>query len=145
MLFCRSCFSAVVSFRYILVFLIFLFLFWATNLSKLMLLDFRCQKISFLCKHNFCIDEKHTQWHWDTKVKVFHESISWFIKCTWNCISWIALKEKFPSVSFPLRLSWKMKILKIDFQNFLYRERLFYWICFYAWLILLLSMTSAKI
>ena len=114
-------------------------------LSKLMLLDFRCQKISFLCKHNFCIDEKHTQWHWDTKVKVFHESISWFIKCTWNCISWIALKEKFPSVSFPLRLSWKMKILKIDFQNFLYRERLFYWICFYAWLILLLSMTSAKI
>ena len=48
-------------------------------LSKLMLLDFRCQKISFLRKHNFCIDEKHTQWHWDTKVKVFHESISWFM------------------------------------------------------------------
>ena len=29
-------------------------------LSKLMLLDFCCQKISFLCKHSFCIDEEHT-------------------------------------------------------------------------------------
>ena len=46
-------------------------------LSKLMVLDFRCQKT--FCKHNFCYDEKHTQWHWDTKLKVFHESISWFI------------------------------------------------------------------
>ena len=64
-------------------------------LSKLMLLDFRCQKISFLRKHNFCIDEKHTQWHWDTKVKVFHESISWFMKCPWNCISWMLWKKNF--------------------------------------------------
>ena len=45
-----------------------------------MLLDFRCQKISFLCKHNFCIDEKNAQWMLDTKVKVFHESISCFMK-----------------------------------------------------------------
>ena len=29
-----------------------------------------------------------------------------------------------------------MKILKISFQNFLYHERLYYWICFYAWLTL---------
>ena len=42
-------------------------------------------------------------------------------------------------------LSWNKKILKIDFQNFVYCERLSYWICFHAWLILLLSMTSAKI
>ena len=41
--------------------------------------------------------------------------------------------------------SWNIKILKIDFQNFLYRERLSYWICFHAWLIILLSMTSSKI
>ena len=73
-------------------------------LSKLMLLDFRCQKISFLCKHNFCIDEKHTQWHWGTKVKVFHESILWFMKCPWNCNSRNTLKEKFHSVSFPLQI-----------------------------------------
>ena len=71
-------------------------------LSKLMLLDFRCQKISFLCKHNFCIDEKNAQWMLDTKVKVFHESISCFMKWPWNYISWNALKEKFHSVSFPL-------------------------------------------
>ena len=51
-------------------------------LSKLMLLDFRCQKIPFLCEHSFCIDEKHAQWHWDNKVKVFHESISWFMTCS---------------------------------------------------------------
>ena len=58
--------------------------------------------ISFLCKHNFFIDEKHTQWMLDTKEKVFHESISCFMKWPWNCISWNALKEKFHSVSFPL-------------------------------------------
>ena len=58
--------------------------------------------ISFLWKHNFFIDEKHTQWMLDTKVKVFHESISCFMKWPWNCISWNALKEKFHSVSFPL-------------------------------------------
>ena len=95
--FCRSCFLAMVWFRYVLVFLIFLFLFSSNKyyLLKLMLPDFRCQKISFLCKHNFCIDEKHTQWHWDTKVKVFHESISWFMKCPWNYISWMLWKKNF--------------------------------------------------
>ena len=30
-------------------------------LSKSIYQDFRCQKISFLCKHNFCIDEKNAQ------------------------------------------------------------------------------------
>ena len=58
--------------------------------------------ISFLCKHIFYIGEKHTQWMLDTKVKVFHESISCFTKWPRNCISWNVLKEKFHSVSFPL-------------------------------------------
>ena len=97
MLFCRSCFLAMVWFRCVLIFLMFLFLLLSNKYysSKLTLLDFRCQKISFLCKLNFCIDEKHTQWHWDTRVKVFHESLSRFMKCPWNCVSWNALKEKF--------------------------------------------------
>ena len=45
-----------------------------------MLLNCCCQKIFFLCKHNFFIDEKHTQGNLDTKVKVFHENISPFMK-----------------------------------------------------------------
>ena len=67
-------------------------------LSKLILLNFRCQKISFLCKHHFFIDEKQTQWNLDAKVRAFHKSISCFMKCPWNCNSWNALKEKFHSV-----------------------------------------------
>ena len=61
--------------------------------------------ISFLCKHNFFIDEKHTQWTLNTKVKLFHESNSCFMKLPWNCISWNALKEKFHGVSFPFEVS----------------------------------------
>ena len=87
MYFCRSWFSNMVSCRYVLVFFNFLHDIFYT--------------ISFLCKHNFFIDKKHTQWMLDTKVKVFHESISCFMKWPWNCISWNALKEKFHSVSFP--------------------------------------------
>ena len=41
------------------------------------------------------------QWNLNTKVKVFHESISCFMKWSWNCISWNALKEKFQCVSLP--------------------------------------------
>ena len=38
-------------------------------------------KISFLCKHNFFnVDYKHTQRNLDTKVKVFDEVISCFMK-----------------------------------------------------------------
>ena len=57
---------------------------------------------SFLYKHNFFIDEKRTQWNLNIKVKAFHDSISCFMKCPWNCILWNALKEKFRSVSLPL-------------------------------------------
>ena len=92
MYFCRSWFSNMVSFRYVLVFLNFLHDIFSIKFYT----------ISFLCKHNFFIDEKRTQWMLGTKVKVFHESISCFMKSTWNCISWNALKERFHSVSFPL-------------------------------------------
>ena len=71
--------------------------------------------ISFLWKHNFFfIEEKHTQWMLDTKVKVFQKSISCFMKWPWNCISWNALKEKFRSVSFPLE--WRHPLL--DMKRF---------------------------
>ena len=102
--FCRSCFSALISSRYLLVSLIFFNFWFLINryLSKSMLLNPRCQKSSFLYKQTFLL--MRSNWH--TKVKVFHESFSYFMKCPWNCISWknycITLKEKFHSVFFPL-------------------------------------------
>ena len=66
-----------------------------------MLLNLRYQKTSFLCKHNFLLMRTRAM-KLDTKAKVFHESISCFMKCPWNCISWNALKEIFHSVSLPL-------------------------------------------
>ena len=71
------------------------------------------------CKHNFFIDEKRTQWNLNTKVKVFHESISCFMKWPWNYISWNALKEKFRSVSFPWTTASCVLITSsyIDFYN----------------------------
>ena len=89
MYFCRSWF------RYVLV-------FW--NLLH-DIFSIKFYTISFLCKHNFFIGEKHTQWMLDTKVKVFYESISCFMKWPRNCISWNPLKEKFHSVSLPLNNS----------------------------------------
>ena len=102
--FCRSCFSTMVSFGYVLVFwFFFVFVLRVTNIiyQNLMLLNFHCQKRSFSVNTIFVIDEKHTQWNLDTKAKVFDESISCFMKCPCSCISWKALKEKFQSVSFP--------------------------------------------
>ena len=99
--------------------------------------------MSFFCKHNFFIDEKHTQWMLDTKVKVFHESISRFMKWPWNCISWNPLKEKFHSVSFPLdilKIHWKTPVLDPLFDKvagkysvasvFLWTIKIFKNICF---------------
>ena len=73
---------------------IFIFALWVTNTIKF-------YKIAFLGKHIFFIDEKCTKWNLNTMVKVFHESISCFMKWPWNCVSWNALKEKFHSVSLP--------------------------------------------
>ena len=95
MYFCRSWFSNMVSFRYVLVFLNFLH----------DICSIKFYTISFLCKHNCFIGDKHTQWMLDTKVKVFQESISCFMKWPRNCISWNPLKEKFHSVSLPLKNS----------------------------------------
>ena len=65
----RSWFSNMVSFRYVLVFFNFLH-----DISSI-----KFYTMSFLCKRNFFIDEKHTQWMFDTKIKyfmkVFH--VSW--------------------------------------------------------------------
>ena len=86
--FCRSCFSNMVSFRYILLFLnLFCFCFMC-NKYYLMLLSFR--RYLFSVNAICLIDEKHTQWNMDTKVKVFHESILfhetslklYFMKCS---------------------------------------------------------------
>ena len=101
MYFCRSWFSNMVSFRYVLVFLNFLHDIFSIKFYT----------ISFLCKYNFFIDEKHTQWMLDTKVKVFHESILCFTKWPWNCISWNLLKEKFQSVSFPLEIQFSINLI----------------------------------
>ena len=79
MYFCRSWFSNMVSFRYVLVFLNFLHDIFSIKFYT----------ISFLCKHNFFIGEKHTQWMLDTKVKVFHEMTLklYFMKCSERKIS----------------------------------------------------------
>ena len=90
----------MISFRYVLVFLNFLCFCFMINKYYLMLLNSR----RYLTLETlFFTDEKQTQWNLDTKVKVCHESISYFMKCSWNCISWNAFKEKFRSVSLPLR------------------------------------------
>ena len=84
--------------------------------------------------------------------KVFHwtqwnqkKQFSWNLKVVLR--PGYTVKYFFQSISCNIfwSLSWNKKILKTDFQNFLYRERLSYWICFHVWLSLFLSMTSAKI
>ena len=57
-----------------------------------MLLNFKRYLFSIITI--FFIDEKGTQWNLDTKVKVFHESISCFMKCPWKWkILWNTQKE----------------------------------------------------
>ena len=74
------------------------FILWVTRCypNFWMLFNLRCQKTSFLCKHNFLL-MRTCAMKLDTKAKVFHESISCFMKCHWNCISWNVLKEIFHS------------------------------------------------
>ena len=73
-----------------------------SNKSCLMLLNSR--RYPFSLNTIFFINEKHTQWNLETKVKVFHESISCFIKCVWSCIPWNALKEKLLGIYAQLSL-----------------------------------------
>ena len=94
MYFCCSWFSNMVSFRCVLVVLNFLHDIFSIKFYT----------ISFLWDlyYSFLLMRNITRWMLDTEVKVFHESISYFMKWPWNCISWNALKEKFHSVFFPL-------------------------------------------
>ena len=90
----------MISFRYVLILLNFLCFCFMINKYYLTLLNSR----RYLSLETlFFTGEKQTQWNLDTKVKVFHESISYLMKCSWNCISWNASKETFRSVSLPLR------------------------------------------
>ena len=98
MCFCRSWFSNMVSFRYVLVVLNFLHdifsikFYTISFLWDLFTISFRI----FLLMRNI------TWWILDTEVKAFHEIISYFMKYSWNYISWNVLKEKFHSVFFHL-------------------------------------------
>ena len=80
------------------------------------------------------------QWfvlRWGYNVKYFFQSISW--NTYFTIVSLCKLPRTVHETLFEVfhGLSWNTKILKIDFQNFLYRERL--WFVFmheHAWLIL---------
>ena len=74
------------------LFELFCFCFMS-NKYNLMLLNFGRYLVSV--NTIFFINEKSTQWSLNTKVKRFHESISCFMKCPWNCISLNAPKEMF--------------------------------------------------
>ena len=106
----RSSFSDIVSFRYDLVFLIiFCFCFKMNRyyLPKLMVINFHCQKTSFLNKSSLFLllmrnirnkIEMLKQKHF---MKVFH--VSWkAVNTKVFRISWNTHQEKFDSVSLPL-------------------------------------------
>ena len=90
----------MVSFREALVFLNFFCFCFMSNKYYWMPLNFR--RFLFSVNKILFIDDKRKQWNLNTQVKVFHESISCFMKYPRNCISWNCLKEKFHSVSLPL-------------------------------------------
>ena len=77
----------------------------------------------YTVKYFFVIDSMNYEFR-DSFIAQTTDKCSWYTFCS---------------------LSWNIKILKIDFQNFLVRKRLFHWICDHTWLILLLTITSAKI
>ena len=107
MYFCFSWFSNMVSFKYVFVVLNFLHDIFSIKFYTISSLrsfhDIFCN--FFLLMRNI------TRGMLGTEVKVFHESISYFMKWPWNCISWNALKEKLDSVSLPLRkVEWKKNV-----------------------------------
>ena len=97
-----SLFSALVSFRYILCFFVFLFFIYLSNkycLLKLVLLNFCLQKTSFLLQtHFFGWLERHAM-YLDPKVKTFHDSM-FLATPLRNCLFFMKYcrKEKFHSV-----------------------------------------------
>ena len=98
MYFSRSWFSNMVSFRYVLVVKNFLHDIFSIKFYTISFL-WDLFTISFTI---FLLMRNITRWMLGAEVKVFHESISYFMKWPWNRISWNGLKEKFHSVSFPL-------------------------------------------
>ena len=117
------------SFRYVSDFLIgfwFLFYEWEIFFIEINALNFSLSEDIFSLWTHF-INEKHAQWNLDIKVKVFHESISCFMKCPWNCISWNDLKEKFQSISSPLNIFESSHVKEIA-ECWLVYEKKFLWI-----------------
>ena len=100
---------------YFILFYFILFYYFITNIKILFIqiyaIKFSLSEDIFSLLTHFFIDEKHTQWNLDTKAKVFHEIISYFMKCFWNCISLDVLKENFHSVSLPLEQAVNVKNL----------------------------------
>ena len=95
------------------IFEIFCFCFMS---NKIFFDTIKFYTISFLCKHNFFIDEKRTQWMLGIKVKAFHESFSCFMKSPRNCISWNALKEEFQCI-LPIRIDWNFWYLLVHMRG----------------------------
>ena len=120
--FCRSWFSNMVSFRYVLVFLNFLHDIFSIKFYTISFL-WDLFTISFTI---FLLMRNITRWMLDTEVKVFHESISYFMKWPWNCISWNALKEKFHSVSFLLEISQNSQENTCSIHLFLIKRKLWH-------------------
>ena len=59
----------------------------------------------YLLQFFFVLMRNITRWMLDTEVKVFHKSISYFIKWPWNCISFPEIK--FSQCILPLRV-WNL-------------------------------------
>ena len=122
MYFCRSWFWNMVSFRYVLVFLNFLHDIFSIKFYTISFL-WDLFTISFTI---FLLMRNITRWMLDTEVKVFHESISYFMKWPWNCISWNALKEKFHSVSFLLEILQNLQENTCSIVSFLIKRKLWH-------------------
>ena len=106
--FCRSCFFQPWFHSDAFWFFWILLVFVISNkyYQRLMLLNFHCQKTSFLCKYIFYWWE-HTQWNLDAKakkyfVKVFH--VSWnalgivFHEMMWKNYLTTFIKNKYLSL-----------------------------------------------
>ena len=61
--------------------------------------------LRYLLQFFFVLMRNITRWMLDTEVKVFHKSISYFIKWPWNCISFP--ERKFSLCILPLRV-WNL-------------------------------------
>ena len=114
MYFCRSWFSNMVSFRYVLVFLNFLHDIFSIKFYTISFL-WDLFTISFTI---FLLMRNITRWMLDTEVKVFHESISYFMK--WH-------ERKISHCILPFRNS-KLHIFYISYCDVMLKRNEFLWI-----------------